>query len=164
MLFKVDALELVSKFTGKHLCWSLFLNKFRSSLSQMLFKLVVLKNIANFTGKHLCQSLFLMKFQAFRTATLLKKDSCEICKIFKNILFSWASPVVAPDSFRFPAWNFVEKEIPAKMFFYEFCKIFKNAFWQNTSRWLLLNFICEFWEVFQSTSFIEHLWEAAYFI
>ena len=33
------------------------------------------------------------------------------------------------------------------------CKTFKNIFWQNTSRWLLLVFICESWEVFQITSF-----------
>ena len=50
------------------------------------------------------------------------------------------------------------------MFICEFCKIFKNTFWQNTSEWLLLVFICEFWEVFQLTSFIEHLWETAYFM
>ena len=43
------------------------------------------------------------------------------------------------------------------MFFCEFCKIFKNIFWQNTSGWLLLKFICEFWEVFQNSSFTEHL-------
>ena len=53
------------------------------------------------------------------------------------------------------------KKRPTKMFFCEFCKIFKNIFWQNTSGWLLLVFICEFWDVFQNTSFIEHLGETA---
>ena len=105
-----------------------------------------------------------MQITALRTATLLKRDSCEICEIFKNTLFYWTSPVATSDSFRFPACNFIKKEIPAKMFFCEFCKIFKNMiFWQNTSGWLLLKFNCEFWEVFQNTSFIEHLWETAYF-
>ena len=33
-------------------------------------------------------------------------------------------------------------------------------FWQNTSGWLLLVFICEFW-VFQNTSFIQHLRKTA---
>ena len=37
----------------------------------------VLKNFANFTRKHLCWSLVFTKLQAFRTATLLKKDSEE---------------------------------------------------------------------------------------
>ena len=35
-------------------------------------------------------------------------------------------------------------------------------FWQNTSGSLLLIFICEFWQVFQNTSFIEHLRETAF--
>ena len=50
------------------------------------------------------------------------------------------------------------------MFFCEFCKIFKNVFWQNTSGWLLPKFICEFWEVFRNSSIIQHLWETAYFM
>ena len=32
------------------MCWSLFLNKFRSSREHMFFKIVDLKNFANFTG------------------------------------------------------------------------------------------------------------------
>ena len=59
----------------------------------MSFKVGVLKNFANFTGKHLCWRLFLIKLQAFRPATLLKRDSNtgvfqKICKIFKNIFFT----------------------------------------------------------------------------
>ena len=107
---------------------------------------------------------FLIKLQALRTATLLKRDSCEICEIFKNTLFYWTSPVAVSDSFRFPACNFIKKEIPAKMFFCEFCKIFKNIFWQNTSGWLFLKFICEFSEVFQNIPVMEHLWETTYFM
>ena len=48
------------------------------------------------------------------------------------------------------------------MFICIFCKIFKIIFWQNTSGWLLLVFIYEFWEIVQITFFIEHLWETAY--
>ena len=101
--------------------------------------------------------------QALRTATSLKRGSCETCQILKNTLFYWTSPVAASDSFRFPVCNFIKKDVLAKMFFFEFCKISKNIFWQNTSRCLLLKFIGEFWEVFQKISFIEHLWETAYF-
>ena len=43
------------------------------------------------------------------------------------------------------------------MFFCEFYKIFKNIYWQNNSGWLLLVLIWEFWEVFQNTSFLDHL-------
>ena len=77
-------------------------------------------------------------------------------------LFYWTSPVIASDSFMFPACNFI-KEIPAKTVFCEFCKIFNNVFWQNTSGWLLLKFVSEFWDLFQNTSITEHLWEIAYF-
>ena len=42
------------------------------------------------------------------------------------------------------------------MFFCELSKIFQNIFWQNISGWLLLKFICEFWEVFHG--------ETAYFM
>ena len=73
--------------------------------------------------------------------------------------------MAASDSFRLPAYSFIKKETPAKVFFCAFCKIFKNiSIWQNTSGWLLLVFICGIWEVFQKTSFIEHPWETAYFM
>ena len=107
---------------------------------------------------------FVIKSQALRTATFLERDSCETCKIFRHTLFYWTSPVAASDSFRFPHCNFIQKEIPAKMHFCKFCKISKNIFWQSASGWLLLQFIRELWEVFQSISFIEHLWETAYFM
>ena len=69
--------------------------------------------------------------------------------------FYRTSPAAACDSFRFPACSFIKKEIRANMCICEFCKIFKSISWQNTSGWLLLLvFICEFWEVFQITSFV----------
>ena len=43
-----------------------------------------------------------------------------------------------------------------------FCIIFQNIFWKNTCGWQLP--ICEFLEVFQNTSLVEHLWENAYFM
>ena len=52
----------------------------------MLLKIVVFKNAANFTGKLLVSKAFLEKLKALRTATLLKAESCEIYKIFKNSL------------------------------------------------------------------------------
>ena len=48
--------------------------------------------------------------------------------IFKNTLFYRTSPVAAPESFSFPACNFIIKETTGKMFFCEFCKIFKDIF------------------------------------
>ena len=72
--------------------------------------------------------------------------------------------MAASDSLRFPAFNFIKKKTWAKMFICEICKFFKSISWQNTSGWLLLVFISEFWEIFQITSFMEHLWETAYLI
>ena len=100
---KKGVLGNFAKFTGKHLCqslfgsapkntsggcfWSLYFSILiliiiyvfvvtnRTSHSQMFFKTSVFRNFANFTGKHLCLSLFLIKLQAFSPANLLKRGS-----------------------------------------------------------------------------------------
>ena len=48
--------------------------------------------------------------------------------LFKNTLFYRTSPVAAPESFSFPVCNFIINESTRKMFFCEFCKIFKDIF------------------------------------
>ena len=78
-----------------------------------------------------------------RAATLLKKSFWHRCfpvnftKLLRTpfvqnssgwllrTIFYWTSPVAASGSFRFPACNFIKKEIPGKMFFCEFCKFIK---------------------------------------
>ena len=122
----------------------------------------------------------LIKLEALRTAALLKRDSNTglllwslwiiqkhlFCvgnlwtagsetpvHLFKNTIFYRTSAVAASDSFMFPACSFIKKETPAKTFFCEFCKIFKNIFLQNTSGWLVLVFTCNFeftWKFFKS--------------
>ena len=52
IFFKIDVLKNFASFTGKYLCWSLFLNKAAGP-----------------------PSLFLIKLQALRLASLLKRDS-----------------------------------------------------------------------------------------
>ena len=47
---------------------------------------------------------------------------------FKNTMFYRRSLVAAPKSFSFLACNFIMKETAAKMFFCQFCKIFKDIF------------------------------------
>ena len=56
----------------------------------------------------------LIKLQALRTPTLSKKDS-------NTDLFRQASPAAASGSLRFPAYNFVKKETPGKMFLFTKC-------------------------------------------
>ena len=106
---------------------------------------------------------FLWIYKLFKNSysveDLWKSDSETLVCLFKNTFFYRSSPLAASHSFRFPACNFIKKETLAKMFFCEFCTIFKNIFWENTSGWLLLVFISQFWEVVQITSFIGHLWE-----
>ena len=50
-------------------------NKFRSNRLEMFFKIGVLMDFVIYAGKHLCWSIFLIKLQAFRSATLLNRDS-----------------------------------------------------------------------------------------
>ena len=71
-------LKTFANFTGKRLCWSLFLimllvfmpatllKRYRSSHQRCSIKSAVLKNFPIFTGKHLFRSRFLLKLQAFR--------------------------------------------------------------------------------------------------
>ena len=133
---------------------------FRSRRSQMFFKTIVIKKFVNFTEKT-CVGVFFNKVAGPQNSNFIQK---RLQQIFFPVKFAkflrttcFASPAAASASLRFPACNFVKQETPAKMFFCEFYKIFKNIFWQNTFGWLLLVFIWEFWEVYQNTSFIEHL-------
>ena len=89
MLCKKDVLRKFAKFTRKHLCQSLFLNK----VASWDCKKDVLRNFAKFSGKHLCQSLF------FNKVAGLKRDSGTgvflwILQISKNT-FSYRTPPVA---------------------------------------------------------------------
>ena len=98
---KKGVLKTFANFTGKHLCWGLFLitllvlrpatllKRYRSSHQKCSIKRPVLKNFAIFTGKHLCRSRFLLKLCAVRPATLSKRD-------FNTGVFLWI------------LWNFLE--------------------------------------------------------
>ena len=66
----------------------LILSNIKSNRLQIFFKIAVLKNFANFTGKKLRWSLFLIKLQAFRSATLLKRNS-NIGVFLKNLQNFW---------------------------------------------------------------------------
>ena len=122
----------------------------------------------NFIKKRLQHRFFSCEFCKLSKTTyfvedLWTADSETPENLSKDTFFDRTSPLAAYGIFRFPACNLIKKETWAKVFICEFCKIFKNIFWQNNSGWLLLVFICEFW-VFQLTSFMEHFWGTAYFI
>ena len=87
----------------------------------MFFKTIVIKKFVNFTEKT-CVGVFFNKVAGPQNSNFIKKKtptqifSSEIYKILKNTLF-YRSPATASACLRFPACNFVKKEIQAKMFF-----------------------------------------------
>ena len=96
---------------------------FRNNRSQMFFKIVVLKNLAIFTGKHLCWFFFLIKCFPVKSAKLLK--TCVLKNICVRLLL--LRPL-------FPFYS-----LPTQVFSSEYCEIFKNSFFIEHHRWLLLN-------------------------
>ena len=72
----------------------------RSGRLQIILIVGVLKYFAIFPGKRLCWSIFLIKLQAFRSVTLLKRDSNtgvsgKYRDIYMNILYYKAPPAAA---------------------------------------------------------------------
>ena len=75
-------------------------------------------------------------------------------RLFKNTYIIYrTSSVAASDSFRFPAWNFIKKKTPAKMFICEFCKIFKNIFRQKHLRMTASCVYLRIWRCFSDHLF-----------
>ena len=125
-----------------------------------------------------------MKLQVLGTAALFKRDS-------KTDFFLWITYFVedlwmagseTPTRF-FKSTQFAEhlqrllltvsgfqpstlfkKRLRQRCLSVNFAKFLRTSLDRNTSGWLLLVFICTFWEVFQITSFIEHLWKTVYSI
>ena len=92
MFFKLGVLKNFPNFTGKQLCWNLFLRKFLTNFIQdtptQVFSCGIWKNVKNtFSAEH-PQLLFLSK------ETPTQVFACEIYEIFKNT-FSYRLPPVA---------------------------------------------------------------------
>ena len=129
----------------------------------MFFKIVFLKKFANFTGKHLCRSLF-NKFAGPQLQLYWKETLVKSAKFLRTPYFTehlqWLLSIVSG----FQPATLLKKRFRQKCFSVNLAKFLRTSFDRSTSGWLLLKFICEFWEVFQNISFIEHLWETAYFM
>ena len=112
-------------FTGKHLCWCLFL------ITLLVFRPATLlkrhrSSHQRFTGKHLRKSRFLLKLQAFTPSTFSKRDSdkvlfCEYCEIFKNTVKKQLRTTASENT-------------PTLMLSYEIFKIFKNTYFEEHQR------------------------------
>ena len=95
MFFEICVLNNFANFTGKHLCWSLFIIKFLINfirdIATLVFSCEIWKNLKNtFSTEHL-QWLLLSKEIATQVFT------CNICKIFKNTFFYRTPPVAASE-------------------------------------------------------------------
>ena len=106
--------------------------------------------------------------QASRTATLLKRDSkhrlfpVKFAKLLRAPCFTEHLQRLLLKVSDFQPATLLKKRLRQRCFSVNFSKFLRTCLlWQKTSRWLLLVFICEFWEVFQNTYFIEHLRETA---
>ena len=124
---------------------------------QVLRFATLLKRDSN-TGDFSCE-LFELSKNTYFVEDLWTADSQTPLLLFKSTFFTEHLHTAASDSIRFPACNSIKKKTQERCLIVHFPK-FSKIFWQNTSGWLLL--ICEIWEVFLITSFIEHLWETAY--
>ena len=135
----------------------------------MFFKIAVLKNFANFTGS-IHRSCYVskvvlrnfVKFTLGLQRFLAQVFSCKFYEITKNIFFTewlWAAAsdlillTISSDCFwqsqDFQPATFLKKD-SGKDVFYEFCKIFKNTFWQNTSDDCFLSLSVNFEKFFRT--------------
>ena len=77
----------------------------------------------------------------FESICFIEADYETPMHLFRSTSFCRTSQVAASDRLSFLVCKFIKKGIPAKMFFCEFCKFFKNIFWQSSSAWLLLVYL-----------------------
>ena len=95
MPFKIGVLKIFANFTGKNLCWSLFVIRFLTNFIKdtptQVFSCEIWKNFKNtFSTEHL-QWLLLSK------ETPTQVFACEICENFKNTFFYRTPPVAASE-------------------------------------------------------------------
>ena len=102
--YKKTALKHFAIFTGKYLCWSLFLIKLQALKPPTLLKrdcnIGVAVNIAKFLRtpilKNICERLP-QACNVIKKETLAQVFSCEFCRILKNTFFIkhiWATASV----------------------------------------------------------------------
>ena len=101
---------------------------YRRSHPEVIYKKGALRNSAEFTGKQLCQSFFFNKvYNFFKKETLAQVLSYEFYKISMNTFPYRTPPVVAS------VFNYIKKKIQQLL-------TFKNNFFREHPRWLLLKF------------------------
>ena len=123
--------------------------------------------IANFTGKHVYTSLLWLNCR-HQISNFIKKRLQDRLIPVKFVTFlrapcftehlQWLLLKVSG----FQPATLLRKRLRKRCLAVNFAKFLEHLFfWQNTYGWLLLVFIWEFWDIFQNTSFKEHLGETA---
>ena len=120
----------------------------------------VLRNFAMFLGKHLCQSLFFNKVAGLRPATLLKKRlwhrhfPVNFAKFLRTPLVAGSEDCVSTRKY----WrnsNFIKKRLRHRCFR---CFFYRINFIKKKKTSIQV-FSCEYYEIFMSSFFMEHLQE-----
>ena len=94
--------------------------------------------------------LWIIQKLSFSVEDLWTAGSETPVRLFKNTFFYRTSPVVASDSFRFPACSLLKKGLQQRRFYVNFPKFLRPSFNRNTSGWLLLVFTCNFENFFRA--------------
>ena len=144
MYSKIGALKTFAKFTGKHLCWSLFLIKLQT-LSAGPQPCNFIKNGL----QHRCFPMNLLKFLRLICRTPPVAAS----------FFSSNKWMTNPTLFlkNFMSWYDSCRSSHPEVFY----KIKKFVVKKICSKATVLESPCEFCEIFKNTYFVKHWWRAA---
>ena len=126
MFFKTVVLKNLANFTGKHLCWNLFLIKLQAS------------GLCKFIKKRLQHRCFAVKLAKFLRIPFLSMVAASVCK--KDVLQNFAEKTLLPEFIFLIRLqdSFVKKETPIEALYYIFCEIFKNNFFTEQLQWQFL--------------------------
>ena len=144
MFCKKAVLRDFPKFTGKHLCQSLFITKVGVQGRQFYLKRTLAQvfpvNFAKFG-----RTPFLTEHLWWLLLVLQNRCSYKFPDIHQKI------SVLKSHFNTVRACNFNKKETPTQVFSCEYHKIFKNSCFIEHPRWLLLNMVEEFLRISNSS-------------
>ena len=126
---------------------------FRSIRSQMFLRIIVLKSFSNYTGKHLCQSLF-NKVAGTQNCNFIKKRlqhrcfSVKFAQLLRKPFLTEHLYWLRLGDLGFQPETSVKERLMQRCFPVKFAKFLKTSFDRTPAD---VVFICEFWEIFQTT-------------
>ena len=131
---------------------------------QMFFKIVALKNFVNFTGKHLCRRLF-NKVAGPQNSNFIRKRLQNRCfpakfaKVLRKSFFTEHLQWLLLTISGFQTATLLKKRLRQRCFSLNFAECLRTLF-DRTPLDCFLSLPVNS----QNTSFIQHLWQTAYFM